>query len=305
MKLDPRHLAQLSVVVESESFQLAANRLGLTQPALSRNMKTLEERLGTSLFRRDGRRSVPNGTALRLAKSGFAIRVAQEQASSHADKVAIGQAGELRLGAPPIVSGKFLSNALAMFLNDNPDCVVELRTGLVRELRAMLERGRIDLVIAPKNLVEHSEALEFRLLMDDRVGILCNASHPLLQRGEISSSDLEGERWLAHSQGSLLWQQTEAAMVAIGLHQIHIACTADSIRSALEIVAETNLITTMPRRATEPYLGDGLQFLSFDHPLFQRPLGAIQRTGMLNNPAISRFLTLLEQDPQQRTLNAI
>ncbi|MBM7069756.1 LysR family transcriptional regulator [Actibacterium sp. 188UL27-1] len=46
IKLDPQHLAQLSVLVEAGSFQAAADRLGLIQPALSRNMKALEQRLG-------------------------------------------------------------------------------------------------------------------------------------------------------------------------------------------------------------------------------------------------------------------
>ena len=44
MKIDSRHLAQLSFIVEAGSFQGAADRLGLTQPALSRNMRTLEQR---------------------------------------------------------------------------------------------------------------------------------------------------------------------------------------------------------------------------------------------------------------------
>ncbi|MEP3275848.1 MAG: LysR family transcriptional regulator [Stappiaceae bacterium] len=293
MKLDPRHLAQLSVIVEAGSFQLAADRLGLTQPALSRNMKLLEERMGTVLFLRDGRRSLPNAIALRLAKSGLAIRVAEDQASAHADQAASGQAGELRLGAPPIVAGRFISKVLADFINDNPGCIVELRSGLVHELRSMLERGQIDLVIAPLSLAEQSQGLEFRPLVEDRVGILCRVNHPLSQKNVITETDLEAVSWLAHSKGSLLRRQTETAMLAAGVREIHIACETDSIRSALEIVAQTDLITTMPVLTTEPYLEDRLTFLPYEHPQFKRPLGAIYRGSMPNNPAISRFLDAL------------
>jgi DNA-binding transcriptional LysR family regulator len=52
MKFDPRQLAHLSMVVEAGSFQAAADRLGITQPALSRNLKLLEERIGAPLFQR-------------------------------------------------------------------------------------------------------------------------------------------------------------------------------------------------------------------------------------------------------------
>ena len=159
MKLDPKHLAQLSVIVEAGSFQTAADRLGLTQPALSRNMKALETRLGATLFNRDGRKSVPNALGLRLARNGQVIRLAEEQASVLADQSSQGAVGELRVGAPPIVAGRFLSSAMARFIRENPSCVVEMRTGLVHELRTMLERGQVDVVLGPQSLVDTSACI--------------------------------------------------------------------------------------------------------------------------------------------------
>ena len=293
MRLNPKHLAQLSVITEAGSFQTAADRLGLTQPALSRNMKALEERLGTTLFNREGRKSVPNALGLRLARNGQAIRRAEEQASVLADQSAQGAVGELRIGAPPIVAGRFLSSALAKFIRENPNCVVEMRTGLVHELRTMLERGQVDMVLGPQSLSDASDGLEFNPLIDDRVGILCRSGHPLTLRKRVMASDLEAQVWLAHSRGSLLRQQTEAAMMASGVQSMHIVCETDSIRSVLEIIAESDLITTMPRATTASYLEDRLVFLDFDHPQFHRPLGSIKRAGTSGNPIEDRFLSVL------------
>lgn len=293
MKLDPKHLAQLSVIVEAGAFQTAADRLGLTQPALSRNMKALEGRLGAPLFVRDGRRSVPNALGLRLARNGQAIRLAEEQASVLADQSAQGAVGELRIGAPPIVAGRFLSTAMAKFIRGNPNCIIEMRTGLVHELRTMLERGQVDLVLGPQSLADSSDSLNFKPVIDDRVGILCRTAHPLAFRERILPSDLEAQVWLAHSRGSLLRQQTETAMIASGVNSMHIVCETDSIPSALEIVAETDLITTMPKATTTSYLEDRLVFLNFDHPQFHRPLGSISRVGSTPNPIETRFLEAL------------
>ena len=295
MKLDPKHLAQLSVIVEAGSFQSAANRLGTTQPALSRNMKALEARLGTPLFQREGRRSIPNNLGLRLARNGMAIRLAEEQAGIVADQTVKGSVGELRIGAPPIVSGRFLSDPLTKFIKANPNCSVEIRTGLVHELRTMLERGQVDLVFGPESLAEPVDGLEFEELIDDGVGVMCRAGHPLVRRKRIMASDLEAQVWLAHSRGSLLRQQTEAAMIASGVRSMQIGCETDSIRSVLEIVAETDLITTMPMATTAPYLGDRLLFLPFDHPQFHRPLGAIRRRNTSSSRTEHRFLQLLKQ----------
>lgn len=290
MKLDPKHLAQLSVLVEAGSFQSAAHRLGLSQPALSRNMKTLETRLGATLFNRDGRKSVPNTLGTRLARNGQAIRLAEEQASVLAEQSAHGAVGELRIGAPPIVAGRFLSRAMAHFIRDNPNCVVEIRTGLVHELRAMLERGEVDLVLGPRSLTDAAEGLDYAPLIDDRVGILCRTGHPLAARKRVLPTDLEAQIWLAHSRGSLLRQQTEAAMIASGVKSMQVGCETDSIRSVLEIVSATDLITTMPRATTVPYLEDRLTFLAFDHPQFHRPLGSITRANAPDNPVADRWL---------------
>jgi DNA-binding transcriptional LysR family regulator len=294
MKLDPKHLAQLSVIVEAGSFQTAADRLGLTQPALSRNMKALEQRLGSTLFNRDGRKSVPNALGQRLSLNGQAIRLAQEQASVLANQSAQGAVGELRIGAPPIVAGKFLSSAVARFIRENPNCVIEMRTGLVHELRTMLEQGQVDIVLGPRSLADPSDGLVFKRLIDDRVGILCRSGHPLAARKQVMASDLEAQVWLAHSRGSLLRQQTEAAMMASGVQSMHIVCEAESIRSVLEIIAESDLITTMPRATTASYLEDRLVFLNFDHPQFHRPLGSIRRAGSSNNPIENKFLSMFD-----------
>jgi len=277
MKLDPRHLAQLSVIVEAGSFQGAADRLGLTQPALSRNMRALEQRLDSPLFKRDGRRSIPNKLGQTLARNGLAIRLAEEQAEIAAGQSAVGAQGELRIGAPPIVAGRFLSTILAKFIKSNPNCSVEIKTGLVHELRSMLERGQIDAVLGPQSLADPSDALQFEHLIDDRVGVLCKAGHELTQRKTIMPNDLEAQSWLTHSRGSLLRQQTEAAMIASGVASIQVVVETDSIRSALEIVSETDLITTMPRATTSLYLKQELVFLDFDSPHFHRPLGLVRR----------------------------
>ncbi len=135
--------------------------------------------------------------------------------------------------------------------------------------------------------------MNFEPLIDDRVGILCRTGHPLTSRKRVMPSDLEAQVWLAHSRGSLLRQQTEAAMSASGVKLMHIVCETDSIRSVLEIVADTDLITTMPRVTTASYLEDRLVFLDFDHPQLHRPLGSIRRAGSTATHIENRFLATL------------
>ncbi|MCR9137721.1 MAG: LysR family transcriptional regulator [Alphaproteobacteria bacterium] len=296
MYIDPRHLAQLSMIVEAGSFQAAADRIGLSQPALSRNMRTLEHRIGAPVFDRSSRRAMPTDLGLRLAQNGLAIRVAEEQAGKYSERVSSGAAGQLRIGAPPIIAGQFLTSRICRFLIDRPDCKVDVRVGLVHELRTMLERAQIDLVIGPRDLADRVAESHFVPLADDRVGILCRADHDLLARETIQLTDLEQQHWVAHSRGSMLRQQTEGALIALGLERINITVETDSIQSVLEIVGSTDLISTMPRETTRPYLADRLTFLAFDHPQFHRPIGAIRRTSAPTNRAVDEFVNVLKSE---------
>lgn len=293
MKLDPRHLAQLSTIVETGSFQSAADRLGLSQPALSRNMGVLESRLKTPVFRRSGRKAVPTELGRRLARAGLSIRIAEENAGAVADLAASGSVGELRLGAPPIVAGRFLTDVLSDFITINPECLVELRVGIVHELRAMLERGQIDLIVGPLSLAEAVSELEFTTIVEDSVGIICRSDHPITKQGVATPDLLSQQLWVAHSRGSTLRQQTENALVAMGLKEIKIGFETDSIGSVLEIVGSTDLISTMPRLSTQPYLKDELTFLNIDHVQFRRPIGIIRRKDTTEHIVQKRFLEAL------------
>lgn len=292
MYIDPRHLVQLSIIVEAGSFQLAADRIGLTQPALSRNVKILENRVGAPVFDRSSRQAVPTDLGLKLAQSGVAIRAAEEQASYFSQLISEGAAGTLRIGAPPIIAGHFLTNRISRFISIRPDCKVDLRVGLVHELRTMLERAQIDLVIGPRALIDQKNQSTFVPLVDDRVGILCRVGHPLLASKSVGPTELQNLRWVAHSRGSMLRQQTEGALIAMGLEKIDIAVETDSIRSVLEIVSSTDFISTMPRETTGPYLGNELKFLDLEHPQFHRPIGIICRNSELPNPVIAEFQEL-------------
>lgn len=296
MKTDPRHLVQLSMIVEAGSFQTAADRLGMTQPSLSRNIKLLESRIGARVFDRSTRRAVPTALGLRLAQHGLTIRVAEEQASAYSALTATGIAGELKVGAPPIIADHFLSQRVAKFVREYPDAHVELHVGLVHELRSKLERGQIDLVVGPRNLAEHVTELSFEPLVEERIGIICRLGHSLLAYKRIGARELERQHWIAHSRGSTLRLQTEGALVAMGLEKIHIAVETDSIGSVLEIVETTDLISTMPREATKSLLRDKLTFLDADHPQFSRAMGIIERTNAPSNNVRRNFVGILRED---------
>src|SRR5205085_10926164 len=98
--MDTRQLAAFCTVVERKSFSQAAERLGVTQPAVSLQIRSLEQRLGTQLLDRSGRRVEPTEAGLRLYTSAQKLLALEEQlieeVSGGADG---GLSGTLELGA--------------------------------------------------------------------------------------------------------------------------------------------------------------------------------------------------------------
>jgi DNA-binding transcriptional LysR family regulator len=108
MLMDTRQLAAFCAVVEKSSFSQAAEKLGVTQPAVSLQVRALEERLGQTLLDRSGRRVEPTEAGLRLYRSAQRMLALEEQLY---DEVAAERARS-RSAPPPVrarISSRFFS----------------------------------------------------------------------------------------------------------------------------------------------------------------------------------------------------
>src|SRR5437660_8534001 len=125
--MDTRQLGAFCAVVERESFSQAAERLGVTQPAVSLQVRALEKRLGTQLLDRSGRRVVPTEAGLRLYRGAQRLLALEEQVLEDVAGEAEGELrGRLELGASTGPGGTVLARLLAEFQRRNPELTVAL-----------------------------------------------------------------------------------------------------------------------------------------------------------------------------------
>src|SRR5215217_9143005 len=125
--MDTRQLTAFCAVIDRRSFSQAAELLGVSQPAISLQIRSLEERLGTRLIDRSGRRVEPTEAGLRLYRGAQRLLALEEQL---VDEVAAGDGGPLRgrleIGASTGPGGIVLSQLLCEFHAANPDLHVAL-----------------------------------------------------------------------------------------------------------------------------------------------------------------------------------
>src|SRR5207237_10584758 len=112
--MDTRQLATFCAVVERRSFSQAAEKLGVTQPAVSLQIRSLEKRLGTQLFDRSGRRVEPTEAGNRLYRNAQRLLALEEQLLADLGNEAEGElAGRPEIGASTGPGGTVLPVLLA------------------------------------------------------------------------------------------------------------------------------------------------------------------------------------------------
>ena len=125
--MDTRQLAAFCAVVERRSFSQAAERLGVTQPAVSLQVRALEKRLGTQLLDRSGRRVEPTEAGRRLYRGAQRLLALERQLLEDVAGEAEGPIrGQLAIGASTGPGGTVVSVLLCEFAEANPEVTVEL-----------------------------------------------------------------------------------------------------------------------------------------------------------------------------------
>src|SRR5437763_15173930 len=125
--MDTKQLAAFCAVVERHSFSQAADQLGVTQPAVSLQIRSLEQRLGQQLLDRSGRRVEPTEAGLRLYRGAQRLLALEQQALTALGEEAEGELkGRLEIGASTGPGGSVLPPLLCEFQAANPGAAVGL-----------------------------------------------------------------------------------------------------------------------------------------------------------------------------------
>jgi DNA-binding transcriptional LysR family regulator len=195
--MELRQLKHFVAVGEAGSITAAAKSLRLTQPALSRQIKALEEELDTALLER-GAHSItltPAGEAL-LVEARKLLRASETMI----EKVKSTAAGEpLRVGYAPSLAGDFLSVAIERFTQFHPRVRVSLCDWSSAEMRSGLAAGKLDLIVAAP-CSGAQEPIRWVALRDYGWQLVMPANHPLGKKKLVSAKDLAGQRLLLYDR---------------------------------------------------------------------------------------------------------
>jgi DNA-binding transcriptional LysR family regulator len=255
--MDTRQLAAFCAVVERRSFSQAADRLGVTQPAVSLQVRALEKRLGTQLLDRSGRRVEPTEAGWRLYRG--AQRMLALEGQLVAEVAATGEgalAGDLVLGASTGPAAVAIPVALAEFQRQNPDVRVFLT---VSDTHSVVERvAARELELGIVGAARRHRGVRFEPFFSDQVILACPPTHSFAGR-TITLDELRADTLILMQEGAGVRQVVEDALRRQGvrLRDLDVRLELGLQESVRRAVEAGYGVTFISRTAVEADLAAG------------------------------------------------
>lgn len=290
--MDPRLLHQLATIIDLGSLSRAAQRLNLTQPTLTRNVRIIEDRVGAPVLRRGRFGVTPTEIGERLAEQGRAISGLMNDADSVVDHWKSGLSGELRIGVGPMLAVIAMPTFFEAAIEHDWPYAMRVTTAPVGRLVERLNRQELDVALAPSRLNLHQERLHQEIIFEDQMAVFAGAGSPLArQTGTIDPSLLERVRWVTTGDSSSILGTTRDVLNSLGLPATppKLSFTGD-VATALHLLRTSDIVIVLPERLVQmlPDLG-GAAKLDLDMTPPQRHVALWVTNANRDRPEIAHF----------------
>ncbi|MFA7343375.1 MAG: LysR family transcriptional regulator [Terrimicrobiaceae bacterium] len=280
-------------LADTESFSKAAERNGITQSAVSQQVRSIEEQFQVRLIDR-GRRAfclTPEGQAF-LASSRDIVG-AYEELGTRMQKLQEVVSGELRIATIFSIGLHELPPYLKRFRREFP--LVEVRMDYRRsaQVYAAVQENRADvgLVAYPASRRGITASTFWR----DRLVVICAPSHPLAARRKLALSDLGGEKFIAFEPDLPTRREVDRRLRQAGA-RVKVAFEFDNIETVKRAVEIESAVSIVPRTSVRAEVEAGhLISLEIADAEMWRPLGTLVKKSSAGTPALREFLGLLEK----------
>ena len=256
--MDLRQLEVFAGVYELRSFSRTASALRLTQSTVSEHVRLLEEELGTRLFDRLSRETVPTRAGELLYGYARQMLALRSQARQAVDDF-LGQiTGTLLVGASTIPGEYVLPAVIGRFRERYPRVVITLQISDTRGIVQAVLDGQVDAGVVGADPA--NRGLEARALMPDELVLVVPPGHRWSGRPEVSVDELRAEPLIVREAGSGSRQALERALEATGcsLGEMHVIADMGSTSAIKQAVKAGVGVSVMSRRAAEDECRHGL-----------------------------------------------
>lgn len=200
--MDIRDLRHFMEVADQKNFTKASSAIHLSQPALSKAVKRLEEELGVELFDRSGRELKLTDAGKIVYNQGVKVFSTLQDLNALLDDLMNLPTGEIKIGIPPLIGTLFFPLIAKEFHEQYPNITLELVEHGAKHIITAVEDGKVDLgvIVLP---ADHQKFSVYPFIKEQFV-LYTNMNHPLANRESISLHELHDEKFILFSNSFAL-----------------------------------------------------------------------------------------------------
>ena len=288
-----QHLQLLLILAKTGSLRRAAVQMRVTQPALSKALRQLEEEFGTELVQRSakGVRLTAMGELL-ATRAGTVMREierAREEVAWHTRP----NQGTVTLGVSPVAGILLTPGAVARFHARWPDVRIRIVDTLYPRSLVQVRSGEIDIAVGPMPADGASRDLTSRMLMTSQDVIVARQQHPLAQARRLEA--LANTSWVLTGPAGGPGDPIHLRLEARGLPAARVKLECEFFSTLMALLPTMNAVAVMPRGFVERYgVRMGLVALPIEDSLSQTSIHALMRADTLLTVPAQRLLETLE-----------
>jgi DNA-binding transcriptional LysR family regulator len=289
--MDFRQLRNLVFVARYASFGIAANKLNVTQPALSKSIRALEQATGVRLLDRGPWGVRPTEFGERLIAYAEAVLALTDDARDELDAMRGAQRGRLRVGGTATTVRTILPNAARQLLSAHPGVNLTLNEELSPALQNQLLAGTIDIAMMSRPRDFPDEELEYRELMKVPLVVVTDPGHPLAARDSVSLADLGDWLWIIPARPDPDRTTLDAFFATAQLPLPQAICETTSSTFQVSMLMGSPWLSYVS--STSAFArGPGAQLvpLRLELPRWTRSIGIAWRRRPAYRPLVSRFI---------------
>jgi len=288
INVELRQLQSVLAIVETGSFSAAAQKVFLSQPALSLQIKQLEDVLGLRVFDRTTRRVELTPAGAELVELARRVLSETTEALEQLRDYAECRRGRVAIAALPSLASTLLADAVAAFRESLPGVSVVIRDGVASDIIGTLKRGEVDLALG---LPMHPEEglLATPLMKDELVAVSGPGVDLPASRRRIDWKAMGQLPFIAMAPGTSIRQLTDQAFAQFD-PMPRPAYEVSFMTTAVALVERGQGITVLPSSALPITLPAPLRRLDVAGPSVVRQVSLLERRGRVRTPATQRMV---------------
>jgi DNA-binding transcriptional LysR family regulator len=268
---------QFLAVAREGNVTVAAETLGISQPALTKSIRRLEAECGVPLFDRHKRGVSLTLYGKALLRHAKLIDSECRFASSELEALREGHRGQLKIGGGPFWGATLLPAAVAEVGRRFPDLRIKLTIGVNPVIHPMLFDGELDLTVsaAPHDIEALPPHVAFKEINRIHHRTFARHDHPLFAKPEVDMRELSRFPWVVYQHDLDVIQRVSASLAALGAGPPKVAVEASSLVAVLQLVRFGDFLTCLAAPLFHVFQGFGIRPLPVDVPTWSFPAGIL------------------------------